>query len=347
MATLVNEELFDYLDHLESEVERLNSEYDKKEFRYEMHECMGRIINAEKIFLEQIHKSNATLAFNGNGLPTIESLRPDLETIAKLGDENSIFKEVAETYKPWEQDNNEGVNYKETSKQDLFNLLKKNSEKLIEKYSFDIDETEDGKLELSVKKKIYDDCIDRFSKKYPLAMIKGKTKYQIAFGKLFSDSEHNFFSTPYALVPFDKKGKRNKWDNLIKGSSIQCNNLISLEDELAISSLEDELAIIKSCNSSDRCNIITTMLAKRLAEENPYETFYLDYRGISHIKKSFIKKRFLFWEKEIPIETKKLIFSQSDKGEVVIKDYKFKTQITKIIKEDLHDHFALNIRDSL
>jgi len=338
MATLVNEELFDYLDHLNKEVQRLNSEYDKKEFRYEMHECMGRIINAEKIFLEQIHKSNATLAFNGNGLPTIESLRPDLETIAKLGDENSIFKEVAETYRPREQDNSEKVNYKEISKQDLFDLLKKNSEKLIEKYSFDIGETEDGKLELSVKKNIYIDCIDKFSKEYPFAMIKGKTKYQIAFGKLFSDSEQSFFSTSYALVSSDKRGKRNKWDNLIIDSSVKKCNL---------NSLEDELAIIRSYDSSDRGEIITAMLAKRLAEENPYETFYLDYRRISHIKKNSIKKRFLFWKIDIPIETEKLIFWLNGDEDAVIKNDKFKTQITKIIKEDLHDHFAINIRYSL
>src|SRR3989339_20042 len=117
MTTLIGNEVFEYLGHLNSEVD----------------------------------KDQAMLSFSGNGLPTTESLKPDLETIVKLSEEHKLFRDIAETYKISGKEDE--INYKTMSENEWLNLLKDKS-KLIEKNSFEINETNDGKLELNVAKKI-------------------------------------------------------------------------------------------------------------------------------------------------------------------------------------------------
>src|SRR3989339_401389 len=257
MTTLIGNEVFEYLGHLNSEVEKLKSDYEIRDFRYQMHQQMQNILLAEEKFLREVHKDQAMLSFSGNGLPTTESLKPDLETIVKLSEEHKLFRDIAETYKISGKEDE--INYKTMSENEWLNLLKDKS-KLIEKNSFEINETNDGKLELNVAKKIYVNSIDEFSKKYPIAMINGKTMYQVAWGRLFSESSQEFLGTSYDLVKLNKE---------LKTSPI---NLINFNTELDIGNLE-------MYDFANKPKVIVNYLAEVLARKFPEKLFEIKNNG--------------------------------------------------------------------
>src|SRR3989339_883996 len=286
MTTLIGNEVFEYLGHLNSEVEKLKSDYEIRDFRYRMHQQMQNILLAEEKFLREVHKDQAMLSFSGNGLPTTESLKPDLETIVKL---------------------------------------LKDKSKLIEKNSFEINETNDGKLELNVAKKIYVNSIDEFSKKYPIAMINGKTMYQVAWGRLFSESSQEFLGTSYDLVKLNKE---------LKTSPI---NLINFNTELDIGNLE-------MYDFANKPKVIVNYLAEVLARKFPEKLFEIKNNG--SLFERIESQNPFFWKFK---KTKRdLILCLLDiwsSQNYLISNTIFRDEVKKIFKElEQKNNFKINMR---
>ena len=118
MATLVNEELFDYLDHLNKEVDKRISMSNERSLQYLMHSQMKSIIENERDFLKYIN-SNGTqsiLSISSNGLPSVASLNPDLEKICELAEEEKSFSDVTQKFRKGIDGKNRGEKINELIK---------------------------------------------------------------------------------------------------------------------------------------------------------------------------------------------------------------------------------------
>ena len=172
MATLVGEELFGYLFHLEREVKKRVSDSNLDSFEGFMHDQMLELLIAEREFLAHISGGNlnaAQLSISGNGLPSIESLRADLESICGLdGELGEIAKVVGERYKLGVNGgNNEGEMYKKVDEEVWKEELKEMEKKgLTSKVGIEIGE-EDDKFMLRVRQGFYVDGFDRYSQEFP------------------------------------------------------------------------------------------------------------------------------------------------------------------------------------
>jgi len=271
MATLVGQDLFEYLSHLGKEIQNLQKSYDSGDFTYEMHDRMRRIIDSETIFLQKVHQNQPTLAFSGNGLPTIESLKPDLEAISSLSSENSNFKDISETYCPIKQESEDHAKdapYSEMSKKDFEDLLENQPKKIIIRNSFDIGETLDGRLELKCSKRFYVDSIDEISQQHPIARINGRTRYQMAWGRLFSESNQTLLGVQRDLVL--QKSLPGNTHTLLPANLILNSQDISIPFDL-----DSTVANFKKYPSDAQAYIFSVRAGKIIAEKNPKVRFKL------------------------------------------------------------------------
>lgn len=206
MVTLLEDELFDYLAHLEGEVEKIISTSDEKSLQYLMHSQMRGVIGAEKDFLRYIN-SNGTqpmLSFSGNGLPSVESLKPDLEKMCELAEDETSFTGVAQRFRKGMDGKNEGeeghlyvpVSEGEWNKE----FANRSKEKLQSQIGFAISETDDGRFELAVREDVHLQGYDQHSKEFPVLIREGKMKYHVVWNRLVDDSEGSFYVPNTALV---------------------------------------------------------------------------------------------------------------------------------------------------
>ena len=215
MATLVNEELFDYLDHLESEVDKRISISNEKSLQYLMHSQMKSIIENERDFLKYIN-SNGTqsiLSISSNGLPSVASLNPDLEKICELAEEEKSFSDVTQKFRKGIDGKNRGekeYSYVPVSEDEWSKELKNRGGKKLQSHvGFAISETEDGKFELAVREDVHLQGYDQYSKEFPILIREGRMKYHVVWNKLLEDSEESFYvpssSTTIQIIKAPKK----------------------------------------------------------------------------------------------------------------------------------------------
>jgi len=208
MATLQGNELNEYLINLEKETEKRISEADEKSFQHLMHSQMKEIINSEKGFSNYINShvnGNGTLgiqpvlAITSSGLPSLDSLRADLETICQLSSEVDEFRDIAQKYTKGINGKNNGDEshlYVPVSEEEWnaeFQNRNKEPEKLFSKIGFSVNEVEDRKLELSVREDIYLEGCDKHSKEFPVMIREGKMKYHVVWNNLIEESEESFY----------------------------------------------------------------------------------------------------------------------------------------------------------
>ena len=303
-TTLTGNKLFEYLDHLHAEVgEHMQGK--EGTFEYEMHQQMQNILGAEKSFLEQYHKDKPMLIFSGNGFPTIESFRPDLEAIAGLGDSSKQFKLIADRYTP--QFENEGTEeeksmYREVSELDWAkSIVDTRNINVVNK--FNLAENE-GKLELRLVQGVYLDAIDDFSKKYPIAMVEGKTTYQVAWERVISQTSSRFQTAIRDLTRSENGlAQGYNYENLrIKGKSTGDMHKLISEDWVNLSKYQKE---------SQRL-IILTKLASQLAmirKDADFEVVNGDWCVYQKTQVPRIKKRLFRKNIEVTELKKQQIFS--------------------------------------
>ena len=271
MATLVNEELFDYLDHLESEVDKRISMSNEKSLQYLMHFQMKSIIENERDFLKYIN-SNGTqsiLSISSNGLPSVASLNPDLEKICELAEEEKSFLDVTQKFRKGIDGKNRGekgysyvpVSEDEWSKE----LANRGGKKLQSQVGFAISETENGKFELAVREDIHLQGYDQHSKEFPILIREGRMKYHVVWNKLLEDSEESFYvpsssSTMqiirtskqfndltrfYSFGNSDFKGVRKPWFMKWRGDSIDYASFLSAGTNTRVRTTENILEAIE------------------------------------------------------------------------------------------------------
>src|SRR3989339_564532 len=101
MTTLIGDELFEYIEHLQGEVDKRISTNQEGSLSYLMHSQMRDIVIAERDFLKYIN-SNGTqpiLSISPNGLPSVNSLNPDLEKICELAENKSSFSDITQKFR--------------------------------------------------------------------------------------------------------------------------------------------------------------------------------------------------------------------------------------------------------
>lgn len=207
MTTLIDKELFDYLDSLETDVRKKFSEGHNGDLHSLMHGQMADLIEAEKIFLRYIN-SNGTqpvLSISPNGLPSVASLNPDLEKMCELAKEDRSLIEVAQRYgKGIKGKNNEGQErhlYSPVSKEEWATELKNyKPEQLLSQVGFAINETEEGKFELSLMEDLFLRGYDRHSQEFPVLIREGNAQYHVVWNRLLDGIEESFYVPNTALV---------------------------------------------------------------------------------------------------------------------------------------------------
>ena len=206
MVTLVDNELFDYLTHLESEVSKRISASNERGLQHLMHFQMREIVIAERDVLKYIN-SNGTqpvLSISPNGLPSVASLNPDLEKMCELSEHETSFGDVAQRFKKGVNGKNKGeeghlyvpVSEEEWGKE----LANRDKEKLQSQVGFAISETDDGKFELAIREDIHLQGYDQYSREFPVLIREGKMRYHVVWNRLVNDSEENFYVPNTALV---------------------------------------------------------------------------------------------------------------------------------------------------
>src|SRR3989339_545060 len=181
MTTLIGDELFEYIEHLQGEVDKRISTNQEGSLSYLMHSQMRDIVIAERDFLKYIN-SNGTqpiLSISPNGLPSVNSLNPDLEKICELAENKSSFSDITQKFR-------KGIN--------------RNKEKLNSQIGFAFSETDEGKFELALREDFYLQVYDQHSKEFPVLIREGKMNYHVVWNKLIDNSEENFYVPNTALV---------------------------------------------------------------------------------------------------------------------------------------------------
>jgi len=206
--------LIEYLNHLGKETEKMISKTNEKSFRYLMHSQLKEIVNSEKEFLNQVYSGvegiKPMLAISPNGLPSADSLRADLESMCGLAKEHEEFKNIRGRYAREINGKNNGDKdhlYVPVSEEDWNKEFQnRETEKLSSQIGFSVNETEDRKLELSVREEIYLQGYDKYSKEFPVLVREGKTKYHVVWNNLLEESEESFYVPNTGLI---LKGKRS------------------------------------------------------------------------------------------------------------------------------------------
>jgi hypothetical protein len=224
MTTLVGKELFDYISHLESEVDKRISTSREGNLQHLMHSQMKSIIATERDFLKYIN-SNETqpiLSISPNGLPSVSSLNPDLEKICELAEEEKLFTDVAQRFRKGMNGKNRGedghlylpVSEEEWNKE----LASRCEEKLHSQMGFAVSETDDGKFELALREDIHLQGYDRHSKEFPVLIREGKMKYHVVWNRLIEDIEESFYVPNTSLVLQERpiKSPKKQFDNLTR-----------------------------------------------------------------------------------------------------------------------------------
>src|SRR3989339_802539 len=160
MTTLIGDELFEYIEHLQGEVDKRISTNQEGSLSYLMHSQMRDIVIAERDFLKYIN-SNGTqpiLSISPNGLPSVNSLNPDLEKICELAENKSSFSDITQKFRKGIHGKNkeEGNIYTSVSEQEWNKeLSNRNKEKLNSQIGFAFSETDEGKFELALREDFY------------------------------------------------------------------------------------------------------------------------------------------------------------------------------------------------
>lgn len=216
MTTLINNELFEYLDNLEKEIRKKvpDENNENGDLSSLMHSQMADVISAEKRFLKYVN-SNGTqpvLSISPNGLPSVQSLNPDLEKICELADEEIPLAEIAQRFKKGikgKNNNNEERQLYVPVSEEEWKIELKNykPEQLITQVGFAINEAEDGKFELALREDLFLKGYDQYSKEFPVLIREGKTQYHVVWNRLIEGNEESFYVPNTALV---LKGKPTK-----------------------------------------------------------------------------------------------------------------------------------------
>jgi hypothetical protein len=203
MTTLEKEELFEYLGHLEFELKKRTNESEKDSLQYLIHNQMINLIGSEKDFLRKFY-SNGTkpiLSISPNGLPSVASLRPDLEKMCELSSEDQSFIDISQKYIRGKENKDIQSNYVYVCKDDYLKELNNlEKEKLLSKTNFSINETEDGRFELSLREDLFLKGYDKYSKEFPVLTREGKIQYHVVWNRLIDNIEENFLVPNNALI---------------------------------------------------------------------------------------------------------------------------------------------------
>ncbi len=198
MGPLAGEELFCYLGKLNQRVGEKKSFEQEGSLAYSLHSQMHDLLVAEQDFLIRVYGDKSVLSFSGNGMPSVESLAPDLEKMCQIDEPN--FKGVVEGYRKGVKVEGLNEQYKEVSGDEWEKERKDyKKERLIFKQGFEISES-DGKLELSLREEFYLNEPDEHSQKFPVLAREGRAKYQVAWGQLFSEIDEKCYSLNRALA---------------------------------------------------------------------------------------------------------------------------------------------------
>ena len=214
MTTLVNKELFEYLTHLEEEINKRIFGEGERNLKNMLNSQMKKVINSEKEFLNYINPNGTDkmLSISPNGLPSIQSLKPDLEKMCELAKEERLFKDISKKYKEnIEIEKGKKDMYVPVSKEDWeIELENFKNQKIIPKIIFAINEASGEKFELKLREDIYLKGYDKYSKKFPVLIREGNMKYHVVWNKLIDDIEENFYVPNTALVLQKRKPKLNE-----------------------------------------------------------------------------------------------------------------------------------------
>ncbi len=207
MTTLTGGELFEYLAHLKSEVDKRISSSSEGSLAYLMHTQMGKVIVAEEAFLRYIN-SNGTqplLSISPNGLPSVASLRPDLEKMCEVAEDEKSLADVASGFKKGiigkNKESSNGHRYVPVSKEEWEKeYANRKKEELQAKLGFAISETPDGRFELGFREDLFLKGYDQHSKEFPVLIREGMMRYHVVWNRLIEDCEESFYVPNTALV---------------------------------------------------------------------------------------------------------------------------------------------------
>ncbi len=224
MTTLIDKELLDYFGNLKSEIKKIISESEKGSLEYLIHSQMGDIINREEEFLEYInsHKTRPVLSISHHGLPSVASLVPDLEKISELSKEKKSFIKIAGEFRKGMRGKNRGNDghlYAPVSEDDWKKELENRSkEKLQSQIGFSVNETEDGKFELSLREDIHLQGYDKHSKEFPVLIREGTMKYHVVWNRLLGNVEQSFYvpNTSLILQGRSRGPPKKKFDDITR-----------------------------------------------------------------------------------------------------------------------------------
>lgn len=203
MATLIDSELFEYLDNLSTRLERLSNDADKNSIDYSSHRQFIDIIDAEKNFLKYIN-SNGTkpaLSISPNGLPSVQSLVPDLEKMCEIANENpeSEFSKISHGINIGK--NRHPIEYSQVSEKEWNKEFEKYKGILNSQAGFSISNGNNEKLELCLNEEFYLKGYDKTCATLPILQRKSRTNYHVVWNNILHDTETEFFSVKKDIIP--------------------------------------------------------------------------------------------------------------------------------------------------
>ena len=202
-TVISGEKLFNYLDHLKSELGRVLDASDGRYLESLMHSQMLEIVTAESVFLKGLHKDKAQLSIRLNGLPSIDSLAPDLESMCKISEKEGSFQGIAKKFKKGMDGKNreEGNIYVPVSEEDWNKELTNRKERVLPSdIGFSIKETNDKEFGLELREDIYLQGYDKYSKEFPVLIREGRIRYRMVWEDLIGEVEESFYLPSTALV---------------------------------------------------------------------------------------------------------------------------------------------------
>src|SRR3989339_395002 len=321
MTTLIGDELFEYIEHLQGEVDKRISTNQEGSLSYLMHSQMRDIVIAERDFLKYIN-SNGTqpiLSISPNGLPSVNSLNAALEKICELAENKSSFSDITQKFRKGIHGKNkeEGNIYTSVSEQD------RNKEKLNSQIGFAFSETDEGKFELALREDFYLQVYDQHSKEFPVLIREGKMNYHVVWNKLIDNSEENFYVPNTALV-LSNNGLQQQ---TIPSNLIGMKEYFSRECDDVFTS-----GNIEDYDSNSQKKIIIGQVSKLLAQKKSQCQFAVDGIRLNFVQKRPNKNRFLFWINN-DLETECAGYYSNSPFVITITSRKFSEDIEKILQE--------------
>ncbi|PIN81732.1 hypothetical protein COV11_01295 [Candidatus Woesearchaeota archaeon CG10_big_fil_rev_8_21_14_0_10_30_7] len=224
MTTLIENELYEYLSHLESEVDKRILTNEEGSLQHLMHSQLRRVIITEREFLKYVN-SNGTkpmLSISPNGLPSVNSLNPDLEKICELSEDEDSFRDVGQQFRKGISGKNKGEDghfYVPVSEDEWNKELKNRSKEKVEsQIGFAVSEVCDGRFELAVREDFYLQGYDQHSKEFPILIREGRMRYHVVWNRLVDDFEESFYVPNTALVLRGRpiKSSEKQFDDVVK-----------------------------------------------------------------------------------------------------------------------------------